>query len=105
MCQVIKADPTDPLFTLSNRRPVFYKQYQLKLKKLIDKIGLDSNLYSTHSFRRGGCTFAFKSKVPIDLMKSHGDWKSDCYQKYLSFSLELKLIVADKMKGDILSVL
>ena len=105
MRQVIKADTTDPLFTLSNRKPVFYEQYQLKLKELIDKIGLDSNLYSTHSFRRGGCTFAFKSKVPIDLIKSHGDWRSDCYQKYLSFSLEDKLIVADKMKDNILSVL
>ena len=104
MCHAIKADPTDPLFTLSNGKPIFYEQYQLRLRQLISKIGLDSNLYSTHSFRRGGCTFAFQSKVPVDLIKAHGDWKSDCYQQYISFSLEDKLLVAGKMRENILSV-
>ena len=32
--------------------------------------------------------------MPTDLIKLHGDWRSDCYQEYISFSLEDKLIVA-----------
>lgn len=105
MCRVVKAKPTDSLFTLLNGKPVFYQHYQLRLRQLIQEIGMDGNVFSTHSFRRGGCTFAFKSKVPIDLIKAHGDWKSDCYQQYLSFSLEDKLLVAGKMRENILSVI
>ena len=41
-------------------------------------------------------------RVPTDLIKLHGDWKSDCYQKYLSFSLEDKLLVFAKMKENLI---
>lgn len=97
------AKDSDPLFTLPDGKCITYVQFQNKIKFLIEKIGLDPNEFSTHSFRRGGTTLAFKSKVPVALIKSHGDWKSECYQKYLSFSLEDKLLVAGNMKQNILS--
>ena len=96
MCSVIKSKKEDPLFKLHENDFIFYKQYQAKLKSVIHKIGLDSNLYSSHSFRRGGCSYAFKSGVPADLIQLHGDWKSDAYRKYLSLSFEDKFIVAEK---------
>lgn len=104
MCKLIPAKPSDPLFSLPRGKCITYPQFQDKLKKLIAMIGLDSDEFSTHSFRRGGTSFAFRSKVPVDLIKSHGDWKSDCYQKYLSFSLEDKLLVASKMKHHVLTL-
>ena len=54
--------------------------------------------------RRGGTCWAFSSQVPVDLIKSHGDLKSDCYQQYLSFSLEDRLLVASKMRDGILKI-
>ena len=60
-------------------------------------------MFSSHSFRRGGATHAFRSKVPADLIQLHGDWKSDAYKKYLSLSMEDKLIVAHKMREHILT--
>ena len=104
MCQKVHAKNSDPLFSLPKRKCITDSQYQSKLREVIAKIGLNPEEYSTHSMRRGGTSFAFKSQVPIDLIKLHGDWKSDCYQKYLSFSMEDKLLVASKMRKCILAI-
>ena len=102
MCKLIRAKSDDPLFVLPHKKVVTYKIFQVVLKDLISKIGLDAQEFSSHSFRRGGTTFAFQSRVPTDLIKLHGDWKSDCYQKYLSCSLEDKLLVVAKMKENLI---
>lgn len=102
MCQAVKADRDAPLFSLPKGKYITYLAFQTELKYLIDKIGLNATEFSTHSFRRGGTTFAFQSKVPTVLIKAHGDWKSECYQKYLSFSLEDMVLVAANMRQNIL---
>lgn len=102
MCNKVHANVTNPLFSLPNGKCITYPAFQSKLKYFISKIGLNQEEFSTHSFRRGGTTFAFKANVPTILIKAHGDWKSDCYQKYLSLSLEDKLLVATHMKQEIL---
>lgn len=103
MCALVPANPPDPLFSLPKHRCITYYAFQKKLKHLISKIGMNPTNYSTHSLRRGGTTFSFKSNVPTVLIKAHGDWKSDCYQKYVSLSLDDKLLVASCMKERILS--
>lgn len=103
MCKMVSAGASDPLFALPKGKCITYPAFQKKLKSLIVEIGLDPDEYSTHSFRRGGTTTAFKAKVPIVLIKAHGDWKTDCFQKYVSLSLEDKLLVSAHMKQNILS--
>ena len=104
MCATVKAKGDDPLFSLSEKKCIFYKHYQAKLKAVIKQIGLDSDLYSSHSFRRGGCTFSFQSGIPAELIQLHGDWKSDAYKKYLSLTFEDKFIVAERIKQQILKL-
>ena len=104
MCKSVKAKDSDPLFSLPSGKCIIYSLFQTKLRQLIEKIGLNAAEFSSHSFRRGGASYAFKSKVPADLIKIQGDWKSDCYQQYLSFSLEDKLLVAAKMRKNILAI-
>ena len=58
----------------------FYNKLQSRLKSLIQKIGLNPQEYSSHGFRRAGCTFAFRAKVPSDLIQLQGDWRSDAYK-------------------------
>ena len=105
MCRMIPADAEDPLFSLPNRKCVFYSKFQYKLKNLIEKIGLNPNDYSSHGFRRAGCTFAFSANVPTDLIQLQGDWHSDAYKKYLAFTMNDKLHVAEQMKEQILSTM
>lgn len=102
MCKFGSFEDLDSLFTLPNKKCIFYRDFQAKLKFLIHKIGLNPEEFSSHSFRRGGCSFCFKSEVPSELIQLHGDWRSDAYKKYLAFSLEDKISVAEKMKQQIL---
>ena len=102
MCRKIKAKPDAPLFSLTNGQYVTYSKFQSKFKGLIAKLSLNPDLYSSHSFRRSGATFAFKSGVSSELTQLQGDCKSDAYKRYLSFSLDDKLSVALKMKQHIL---
>lgn len=104
MCKMVKADKTDPLFSLPKGKCIVYSQYQKKIRELVQKVGLEPQSFSTHSMRRGGCLWAFRSEVSAELIKSHGDWRSECYQQYLSFSLEDRLLVTKKMRNNILAM-
>ena len=102
MCSKVKAKLDAPLFSLPNGKYVTYSNFQSKLRGLISKLSLNPNLYSSHSFRRSGATWAFQSGVSSELIQLQGDWKSDAYRRYLTFSLDDKLMVARKMKQHIL---
>ena len=80
----------DPAFQVRNGKkviPLTYFKFHYYLRKLLQEAGYRSELFSSHSFRRGGATFAFQSLVPDQLIKLQGDWQSDAYQRYLDFSL------------------
>ena len=53
--------------------------------------------FSSHSFRRGGATFAFQTGVSPELIQLHGDWASDSYKQYLHMSFATKLSVSQTM--------
>ena len=50
----------------------------------------------------GGASWAFAAEVPTELIQLYDDWCSDAYKKYLNFSLEDKISVANRMKTHIL---
>ena len=109
MVKLNPASETGPDFIVDARKagasrqaPLSYKQLQEKIKYLIHKTGRDPLAYSSHSFRRGGCSWAFKAGVPVNLIQQHGDWLSECYQNYLSFDFSQKLSVSQLMSQQIL---
>ncbi|CAH3120246.1 unnamed protein product, partial [Porites lobata] len=78
-----------PLFSVSSGSglvPITYKQFCAFLSRVISTLNLDPSLYSPHSFRRGGATFAFDCHIPSEIIKLQGDWKSDAYLVYLELS-------------------
>ena len=101
------ASDTDPAFCICRSGkpvvPVKYSQLQKVLKTCVQVIGLDPKSFSSHSFRRGGATWAFRAGVPAELIKVHGDWASNAYLRYLDFSLQQKLEVAEGMVRNIVS--
>ena len=102
MCMKVRAKPEDPLFSLPRGKCITYSNFQKRLRELISKLHLNPDSYSSHSFRRGGSTTSFQAGVPSDLIQFQGDWRSDAYKKYLTFSLNDKVSVAMKMKQHIL---
>lgn len=103
MCKAIPASPKSALFLLSNGKVVTYYQFQKKLRQCLDMIGLNSMQFSSHSFRRGAASLAFRAKIPADKIKMLGDWKSDCYRRYLCFSFNDKITVSEEMNQYILN--
>ena len=103
MCSATSVEPDEPLFSMPTKGCISYSQFQAKIKKLILKIGLNPDDFSTHSFRRGGTSYSFKAGVPADLIQLHGDWKSDAYKKYLALTIDDKIRVAESMRNHILS--
>ena len=100
MLEVLPGDGGLPAFFIrinDKPHPVTYYLLQKFIKSGVAKIGLEPKLFSSHSLRRAGATWAFKSEVPGELIKSHGDWASDCYMRYLELSHEERLGVAKKM--------
>ena len=103
--------PNDPAFFLPRnsgkirrKEPVSYKDLQDYIKKGVAKLGLNPSLFSSHSLRRAGATWAFQSQVPSELIKSHGDWASSAYLRYLDFSLSERLQVAEQMSNELLKM-
>ena len=74
-------------------------QYQFIefLRYQLLQCGYDGSVFSGHSLRRGGATWAFAKGVSSESIKCHGDWKSNAYMVYLDFSLHQKLETTKKM--------
>ena len=89
-----------PAFSLAAGGKVYVltqNNYIDYLKHFLDRLGLPSSAYGSHSVRRGGTTTMFHSGVGHKLIKSHGGWKSNCYERYISVNNSDKLIPTTKM--------
>ena len=71
-------------------RPLTHDTFVTNLCQCLSKLGLNPALYSGHSLRRGGASFAMQCGVPSEWIKLQGDWASDAYQRYLSPAFSLK---------------
>ena len=108
MCAITPAPIDSPAFVYASNSQLAsftHASFVSELRSLLLRIGLNPSLYGGHSFRRGGCSFAFRSQVPTELLKSHGDWRSACYLRYLDFSVDQKLLVTKLMGHALLTQL
>ena len=92
------------LFCRPDGSSLTYPQFQRKLHLVLAAIGERAEEYSSHSFRRGGASFAFLCGIPAELIKVLGNWKSDCYMKYLHFPLESRIAASDLMRIRIINM-
>ena len=78
-----KLAPAFCLLTQPERLPLSRGLFLKSLASLILRTGLSPKGFTGHSFRRGGATCAFGAGVPGELIKQHGQWRSDAYLRYL----------------------
>ena len=90
----LSISPNDgPLFTFSGPRgwaPLSGNLFNQKLLQLLARLNLDPSLYSGHSFRRGGASFALECGLPTEVIQAQGDWASNAYQLYVTPTLRLR---------------
>ena len=89
---------TGPCFRRVDGAPVTYYQFQVKLRSCLKKKGYPEHLFSSHSFCRGGTTFAFLCGVPTELIKLLRGWKLEVFFRYLEFPLEARVATTELMK-------
>ena len=78
--------PSSPLFINDVNSPLTRAMFVSYIKKILDRLGINSALYNGHSFRIGAATSAAESHVPDHLIKTLGRWSSDCYVRYIHTS-------------------
>lgn len=104
MLDLVPATSSSPAFVYPTKKglmPVTHSFFVTSLRKFLGLAGLQPDLYSGHSFRRGGCTFAFQSGVSSDLIKLHGHWSSDAYQQYLQLPLSTLFQTTMSMRNNL----
>ena len=68
-----------------------YSLFMSKLRACIKLCGLSGEDFGSHSFRRGGVSFAFSIGVAVKLIKVMGDWKSNAVLLYLTVPLNIRI--------------
>ena len=87
----VKADEDAPALSFSPSSFVTHKKFTERLKSLLAKSGLDPNLYSGHSFRRGGASYLYSVGGTTLMVQVMGSWSSQIFTRYLYLSVEDRL--------------
>lgn len=85
-----EANPDDYLFPICQEQPglmdgeipVCKSNFIKWARRLLEGLGLDGNEFSGHSFRSGGATDMWSRRMPRELIKLAGRWKSEAYAIY-----------------------
>ena len=75
-----------PLFQIKTCQalmPLTDSRVRKVLKTINIHLGLRPNVFTFRDFRRSGATFAYQSHIPIQDIKRHGTWSSDCVWGYI----------------------
>ena len=74
-----------------------YKSFMTCMKHCLTELGIKPDPYGTHSFCRGGATFALEAGVSLDTISLLGDWKSDAVFLYLNMPLSSRFSAQQTM--------
>ena len=69
-----------------------YKMYHGMLKLFAARAGLGECDFTSHSLRRGGCTYLAMAGATIEEIKFRGDWASETVYRYLKTPLQQRIL-------------
>ena len=72
--------------------PMSYRIYQEMLRIFSNKAGYGEMEITSHSLRRGGCTFLAMCGASIEEIKTRGDWASETVYSYLKTPLQTRVL-------------
>ena len=104
MISTIKAPSTAPAFvypTPQGLHTITHARFTQELRRLLALAGHNPQGYSGHSFRRGGASFALQAGVPGEMIRVHGDWKSEAYLRYLDIPMRDRSRVSAHMAASL----
>ena len=78
--------PHTSLLQISSKQgynPLTDSRVRKAFKHISVTLGYRPGYFTFHDLRRSGATYAFNSHVPIQDIKRHGTWSSDCVWRYI----------------------
>ena len=90
-------------FCHSNRTLIKYSMFNNFIKAMVKKLGLSTVGWSTHSFHREGTSFLAACGIIERQIQILGDWKSNCYKKYIHCPWQDKLNIATKVHDNMMN--
>jgi hypothetical protein len=103
---LLPPDTTQPLFSYLAGQTIVYvthSKFVSFIKNLVARIGLDPTVYSGHSLRRGGATYAFNVGLPAHIIKLRGDWRSNAFEQYISLHDPMNLLASKVLSNSMLN--
>ena len=91
LLDTVAAPGSSPAFSYTVSQFITYKCFTNRLKKTLSLAGLSPELYSGHSFRRGGASFLHNVGGSTLQIQAAGDWSSECFTRYLYLTTEERL--------------
>jgi len=67
------------------------------IKMLVRAIGADPVMFSGHSLRRGGASFAYDVGIPEVAIQAHGNWRSEAVRVYREWSVAQRLVLPSRL--------
>ena len=90
--QKIQVGQDQPAFSYSSKQCITYVTFTKRLKQLLRAAGLSPELFSGHSFRRGGATFLHDCGETAMMVQASVDWTSQCFTRYLYLTEAQRLV-------------
>lgn len=75
-----------PLFIWQGGKPLLRRQFDARLKTVLNFCGYSTTLYRGHSFRIGAATEAAARGCSDAQIRNLGRWRSDAFRKYIRLS-------------------
>ena len=94
MLDNIPGGPLDPALMVARKQgwgPLTYGQLTYWLRKWVKMAGLQEAMFSSHSLRRGGASWAAECGLPSHVIKMLGDWRSQSFLDYIDMTLQSKV--------------
>lgn len=99
-----RAITTGPAFVYvfnNEMKPLTSELFLERIRACLTQSNIDPSQYATHSFRRGGATFCYDIGLSSDAIKIAGNWKSNCYQRYLDNDTQTRYNIIRSMQNAI----
>ena len=74
----------NPMFTFPDGRIVTKALVRKALKLMLIELKFPPTLLTFHGFRKGGAQLYYDMGLPIEDIKAHGGWASDCVWQYIA---------------------
>ena len=97
----VEADDDAPALSFTRSNFITHQKFTEKLKTLLAKSGLDPNLFSGHSFRRGGASYLYSVGGTTLMVQVLGSWSSQIFTRYLYLSVEDRLAAQNLIMNSI----